>query len=133
MLTGRAGLQQLSRVTALWTPERESLLEDALDGDVRAVTDLQVERQYEVRDRRGVLLGRTDVAIPELRQAFEADGLLFHSTDAQIAADQQRDRRFMGAGWQTARFREGAFENRALVRRDVRAMVEARRTQLKVA
>jgi hypothetical protein len=39
----------------------------------------------------------------------------------------------MGAGWQTARFREGAFENRALVRRDVRAMVEARRAQLKVA
>ena len=125
-LTGRAGLAVLSRVVGLWSPDRESLLEDRLYEDVRTVWPGEIERQYEVRDRAGHLLGRADVAVPELRLAFESDGLLFHSTDAQIAADQRRDRQFLGAGWQTARFREGAFEDRPLVRRDVAAIVAAR-------
>ncbi|MBK5307567.1 MAG: hypothetical protein JJD92_12830 [Frankiaceae bacterium] len=133
-LGGRAGLAMLSRVVGLWTPERESLLEDGLHADVTHAADgLVVERQYDVRDRSGRLLGRADVAIPEVRLAFEADGLLFHSTDAQIAADQRRDRQFMGTGWQTARFREGSFEDRALVRRDIAAIVDARRRQLGAA
>jgi very-short-patch-repair endonuclease len=132
-LGGRAGLRLLARVTGLWTPARESLLEDALYGDVCAVTELRVERQWEVHARVGQLLGRGDVAKPLLKLVFEADGLLFHSTDEQIAADQQRDRRFLAAGWQTARFREGAFENRVLVRRDIAAIIETRRSQLGAA
>jgi very-short-patch-repair endonuclease len=133
-LDGRAGLAMLSRVVGLWTPERESLLEDQLHGDVCSVAvGLTVERQFVVRSRTGDYLGRADVAIEELRLAFEADGLLFHSTDAQIAADQLRDRRFMGSGWQTARFREGARSDRGVVRRDVAAIIEARRRQLRAA
>jgi very-short-patch-repair endonuclease len=126
-LPGRAGLLVLRRVAELWTPERESLLEDSLHADVMSVAgDHRVERQYDVSDRAGALIGRADVAIPGLRLAFEADGLLFHSTDAQIAADQRRDRRFLAAGWQTARFREGPLSGRETVRRDLRDVIEAR-------
>lgn len=133
-LHGRAGLAVLHRVTGLWTPQRESLLEDGLYDDIRSVLPASdVERQYDVRDRSGRLLGRADIAAPGLRLAFEADGLLFHSTDAQIAADQRRDRAFLGAGWQTARFREGAASDRPLVRRDIQLIVAARRQGLRAA
>ena len=133
-LAGRAGLRLLHAVTQLWTPERESLLEDELHVDVLSVVQgFTVERQFDVRDSGGRLLGRTDVAVPALKLALEADGLLFHSTDQQIAADQQRDRRFLGAGWQTARFREGALGDRALVRRDVAAIIAERARQLNAA
>jgi hypothetical protein len=133
-LAGRAGLAVLSRVVGLWTPERESLLEDGLYADVSSIAvGYKVERQFVVRSRSGDYLGRADVAIEELRLAFEADGLLFHSSDAQVAADQLRDRRFMGAAWQTARFREAALGDRSIVRRDIAAIIEARRRQLRVA
>ena len=129
-LPGRAGLLVLRRVAELWTPERESMLEDSLHGDVVSVAaGYEIRRQYDVRDRAGQLLGRADVALPGLCLAFEADGLLFHSTDAQIAADQRRDRRFLGAGWQTARFREGPLTDRELVRRDLRDVIQARARQ----
>ena len=133
-LAGRRGLARLTGVVALWTPERESLLEDGLHADVVSVArGLAVERQVVVRNRAGSVLGRADVAIEELRLAFEADGLLFHSTDAQIAADQRRDRQFMTAGWQTARFREGPLDDRAAVRRDLAAIIDARWRQLRAA
>ena len=133
-LDGRAGLSLVRRVAGLWAPERESLLEDGLYDDVCSVVpSAKVQRQHDVRDRSGQILGRADVAVPELRLVFEADGLMFHSTDAQIAADQRRDRSFLGIGWQTARFREGVAGDREMVRRDIRAMVEARRRQLSAA
>jgi very-short-patch-repair endonuclease len=133
-LAGRRGLARLTRVVSLWTPERESLLEDQLHADVLDVAQgLEVRRQFVVRNRAGAQLGRADVAIEELQLAFEADGLLFHSTDAQIAADQRRDRQFMTAAWQTARFREAALDDRAIVRRDLAAIIDARRKQLRVA
>lgn len=132
-LAGRAGLELLARVTSLWTPERESLLEDALYGDAASVCDEKLERQFEVRNRAGRLVGRADVAVPELRLAFEADGLLFHSTDEQIAADQRRDRSFMAADWQTVRFREAALADRSLVRRDLRDILAARGRQFRAA
>jgi len=133
-LDGRAGLQLLRSVTELWTPQRESLLEDGLHADaVVAIPDHTIERQYDVRDRAGRLLGRADVAVPALMLALEADGLLFHSTDEQIAADQRRDRQFLGAGWQTARFREGPLRDRPLVRRDIAAIVTERSRQLGAA
>lgn len=133
-LNGRHQLGRLFQVIALWSPERESLLEDELYADVLSVAGgLDVQRQVVVRSRAGGYLGRADVGIEELRLAFEADGLLFHSTDAQIAADQRRDRQFMSASWQTARFREAALGDRTSVRRDIAAIIDARRRQLNVA
>jgi very-short-patch-repair endonuclease len=105
-----------------------------LYADVVAVAGgFAVERQFVVRSAAGDFLGRTDVAIPELRAAFEADGLFFHSTDEQIRSDQLRDRRFMTAGWQTARFREGPLGDRRAVRRDIAAIIAARRRELPAA
>jgi very-short-patch-repair endonuclease len=133
-LAGRRGLARLTRVVSLWTPERESLLEDQLHADVLSVAPgFEVRRQFVVRNRTGADLGRADVVIEELRLAFEADGLLFHSTDAQIAADQRRDRQFMTAGWQTARFREAALGDRTGVRRDLAGIIDERGRQLRVA
>lgn len=133
-LGGRAGLAVLSQVVGQWSPERESLLEDQLHDDVSSVAPgFKVERQVVVRSRAGSFLGRADVAIEELRLAFEADGLLFHSTDAQIASDQRRDRQFMSSGWQTARFREAAMGDRTVARRDIAGIIDARRQQLRAA
>lgn len=132
-LNNRAGLAALHRITGLWSPERESLLEDRLYGDVTAVAPSGVSRQLVVSGADGRALARLDVAIEELRLGFEADGLHFHSTDEQIAADQQRDRALMGRGWQVVRFREGVLDHRAPVQADIRAIVAERRRQLHVA
>lgn len=132
-LRGRKGVAMLHETTSLWTPERESLLEDVLHGDVLSVAASGVSRQHKVYRADGSQLARLDVAIDELRLGFEADGLLYHSTDEQIARDQKRDRGLMGRGWQVARFREGPLDDRAQVRREIRAIVEQRRRQVRAA
>ncbi len=125
-LHGRAGLQLLRRTTSRWTAERESQLEDLLDADVRSVYSGEVKRQVTVPDAAGRPVARLDIAAPELRLAFEADGLLFHSTDAQLAADQRRDRALLARGWTVVRFREGPLDDRSAVRADLAAIVARR-------
>jgi len=125
-LHGRAGLQLLRRTTSRWTAERESQLEDLLDADVRSVYAGEVKRQATVPDAAGRPVARLDIAAPELRLAFEADGLLFHSTDAQLAADQRRDRALLARGWTVVRFREGPLDDRSAVRADLAAIVARR-------
>jgi very-short-patch-repair endonuclease len=132
-LRGRKGVAKARAVAALWSPERESLLEDQLFADVVSVVGSGVVRQLEVPGRAGSVQARLDVAVPELRLAFEADGLHFHSTDAQIAADQQRDRLLLALGWLVVRFREGALDNTLGVRREISAVVERRRRDLRAA
>lgn len=129
-LRGRKGVAMVREATALWTPERQSLLEDGLYADACAVVGSRmVTRQHPVYSASGSLLAKLDVAIPELKIGLEADGLVFHSSDEQIAADQQRDRRVLARGWSTTRFREGPIGDRATVQRDIRAIVEQRRRQ----
>jgi very-short-patch-repair endonuclease len=132
-LRKRSTTQLVFEVVALWTAERESFLEDVLFGDVKAVVTERVERQYVVQRRDGRVQARLDVAVPELLLDFEADGLFFHSTDDQIAADQKRDRALFTRGWHTARFREGVLDNRAAVRAEIRAIVERRRQDRRAA
>jgi very-short-patch-repair endonuclease len=119
-LSCRTGITMLREVTALWTPERESLLEDRLHAHVLTVLPDGVTRQHPVGRVR------LDVAIERLRLGFEADGLLFHSTDEQIARDQHRDRWLMGQGWQVVRFREGTLDDYTAVRADIRAIADRR-------
>jgi len=126
-LHGRAGLQLLRRTTSRWTAERESQLEDLLDADVRSVYSGEVKRQVMVPDAAGRPVARLDIAAPELRLAFEADGLLFHSTDAQLAKDQRRDRALLARGWTVVRFREGPLDDRSAVRADLAAILARRR------
>ena len=130
-LRTRPGMTTLLELTGLWTPARESMLEDGLHADVvLAAPGERVERQWVVTRSSSGRKARLDVALPRLKLAFEADGLYFHSTDAQIAADQERDRDLMLDGWQTARFREGPISDHDEVRRQVRALVEARKREL---
>ena len=77
-LVRRKGTRELLALTQLWTPERESLLEDGLHADVRAVVAEEVTRQHVVRNAQGFPVARLDVAIEELLLGFEADGLHFH-------------------------------------------------------
>jgi len=86
----------------------------------------EVKRQVTVPDTAGRPVARLDIAAPELRLAFEADGLLFHSTDAQLAADQRRDRALLARGWTVVRFREGPLDDRSAVRADLAAIVARR-------
>lgn len=124
-LAGRAGLHLLRQTTRRCSPERESQLEDLLDADIRAVTDQIVVRQLTVTCADGRTV-RGDVAIPALRLIFEADGLLFHSTDAQLMGDQRRDRALLITGWQVVRFREGPLDDRARVRAEIDAIIRRR-------
>ncbi|MCU1602804.1 MAG: hypothetical protein JWO22_3513 [Frankiales bacterium] len=103
----RPGISQLLELAELWTPERETVLEGRLHEDVLSVVPCGVQRQLSIESPGRRRTARVDVAIPELRLIFEADGLYYHSTDAQIAADQLRDRWLAAMGWQTIRFREG--------------------------
>lgn len=126
-LHGRAGLQLLRHTTSRRTAERESQLEDLLDADVRSVYSGEVKRQVMVPDAAGRPVARLDIAAPELRLAFEADGLLFQSTDAQLATDQRRDRALLARGWTVVRFREGPLDDRSAVRADLAAILARRR------
>lgn len=133
-LRGRKGVAMARASTALWTPERETLLEDGLYDDLCAAHPAdEVRRQFPILRPDGSVLARFDMAIEFLLLAFEADGLYFHSTDLQIAADQRRDRMFMSRGWLTVRFREGPLSQHAQVQREIRAIIEQRRRQLRIA
>ncbi|MCU1344335.1 MAG: hypothetical protein JWL70_601, partial [Acidimicrobiia bacterium] len=48
-------------------------------------------RQYEIRDDRGRVIARPDLAIPELKLGFEAHSRQFHFGQAPEAADEWRD------------------------------------------
>lgn len=128
-LAGRAGLALLRETTARWSVERESQLEDHLHADVVAVYDGPVQRQLVVGRADG-RLARGDIGLAELRLLFEADGLAFHSTDAQLAADQRRDRALMAQGWQVVRFREGPLDDRARVRAEIASLIARRRREV---
>jgi len=59
--------------------------------------------QYEVRDGRGVLLARVDLAYPEVRLAIEYDGVLFHSDARALARDRERLNALTSASWSVLR------------------------------
>ncbi len=50
---------------------------------------------------------RLDFALeaPTFKMAIEVDGHDYHSSEAQLAADNQRDRYFQSRGWHPIRFR----------------------------
>ncbi|MDX6266481.1 MAG: hypothetical protein QOD70_1221 [Frankiales bacterium] len=132
-LERRRGMRALRELLSLWSPERETMLEDRLHRNVCAVVAEEVKRQFVISRRDGSVQARVDVAVPELLLAFEADGLFFHSTDEQIAADQKRDRGMLTRGWQTVRFREGVLDDQAAVRSEIRGIVERRRQDRRAA
>jgi very-short-patch-repair endonuclease len=54
--------------------------------------------QYTVRDSEGNLVGRVDLAFPELRVAIEYDGA-WHGEPGQLSRDRHRMNGLSDAGW----------------------------------
>lgn len=55
--------------------------------------------QFEVRNRRGDLVARVDLAIPQWSITIEYDSKQEHSDEFQIARDARRRNRIIGAGY----------------------------------
>ena len=59
--------------------------------------------QHEVRDARGGLVARVDLAFPEHRLAIEYDGRAAHSGDEAFVRDRQRQNALVAMGWRVLR------------------------------
>lgn len=96
---GARGSRRLDRVVSLADPRAESPPETRLRLLI-VLAGLPVpEVQYRLRDERGRVVARFDLAYPELRLAIEYDGGA-HVDDL----DRSRDIRTGRRGWYTARF-----------------------------
>ena len=62
-----------------------------------------MQRQVEIRDDRGNLVGRVDFGEVDLRLAVECDGNEFHGPE-QLEADRRRQNAIELLGWRFARF-----------------------------
>lgn len=62
--------------------------------------------QYEVLDGQY----RLDFAVPQVRLAVEIDGKRWHSTPAQLAADERRQQHLERLGWTFVRWGSDALE-----------------------
>jgi len=57
-------------------------------------------RQYEIRDARGRVVARPDLAVPELKLGIEAHSRRFHFGHGPESADEQRDLAAAALGWE---------------------------------
>ncbi len=99
---GPSGPTALRRVLA--RPDRRGPLPDSVFERLveRGCTEIGLPppvRQHEVRDRDGRLVGRIDVAWPDLRIGIEAHSRRWHFGDAKAGADQHRSNRITVLGW----------------------------------
>ena len=60
--------------------------------------------QYEVRDARGRLIARVDLAFPEAKVVVEYDGRLAHLEPGAFATERRRQNRLVAAGWVVLRY-----------------------------
>jgi len=90
------------------------------------------ESQYRVRlSNKTVYL---DLADPALQVAIELDGAEFHDNPEAIERDRRRDVELAALGWVVLRFSARRLrEDPTGVRREVRAVLDARRAQLRAA
>jgi hypothetical protein len=100
---GWPGSRQLRQVLSLAEPLSESPMETRarlvlVDADAPTLT-----AQFEVRDVNGTLLGRLDLAYPELMIGIEYDGD-HHRERGQFRQDIARVNRLQEAGWLILRF-----------------------------
>jgi very-short-patch-repair endonuclease len=97
------GVSQLRGLLTL----AESLAESPMETRLRLLLlDADLPRptaQHEVRDRRGRLIGRVDLAYPELRVALEYEGD-HHRERAHFQRDVGRLNGLRAAGWLVLRF-----------------------------
>jgi very-short-patch-repair endonuclease len=89
-------------------------LRETLDRRTYVMTDTELERRFlPIARRVGLPLPLTQVYVngyrvdfywPDLRLVIETDGLTYHRTPAQQAADRVRDQAHMAAGLTPLRF-----------------------------
>lgn len=79
--------------------------------------------QHEVRDRRGTLVARVDLAFPEHRVAIEYDGRDVHARDDAFVRDRQRQNALVALGWSVLRFTSADLRRPAYVVREVLAVL----------
>jgi very-short-patch-repair endonuclease len=98
--TGRWGVVKVRRAIPLVDPRAESAPESRVRVAL-VMAGLQPVPQYEVR-RAGVLLGRVDLAFPEVRLAVEYEGA-HHFEGSKIVRDDARLAGLEAAGWRVIR------------------------------
>ncbi len=99
--SGAPGVAVLRGALALADGRSESALETLGRLLLRPVLP-DLEPQVELRDGRGWLIARFDLADERRRLAVEGDGRAAHA--GRAADDQRRDRRTGARGWQTERY-----------------------------
>lgn len=105
----------------------ESWLEELLAACVADPGLPPVVPQYEIRDANGVLVARTDLAIPAVRLGLEGHSRQFHFGPLQEPLDEQRDLRVAACGWELLYLGWYAAQRPEQVARRVREVVRARR------
>ena len=93
-----------ARMIALADGRAESVFESVVRVELTLSGVAPEVLQFEVHDRRGRLLARTDLAWPSRRLLVELDGFATHGTPAALQADLQRQNRLVAAGWTVLRF-----------------------------
>ena len=111
---GVPGIQALRIALDRWDPESrptESEMETLLVQVLRDRGLPEVTTQFDVCDKRGELVARTDAAIPEWRVTIDYDSKQEHSDEFQIARDSHRRNRILGAGYAPLVARHGDLVN----------------------
>jgi very-short-patch-repair endonuclease len=96
LVPGR-GTRRARRVIELADGRAESPQESRLRV-LLSLAGLVTVPQYTVRDHRGSLVARVDLAFPELRLGIEYDGR-WHGEAAQLSRDRRRMNALSAAGW----------------------------------
>jgi very-short-patch-repair endonuclease len=101
---GVAGTRLMRLALEQWDPAQrptESDMETKLLQAIRAYGLPDPVLQFEVRDARGVLVGRVDAAYPSALLALEYDSKQEHSDEFQLARDAQRRNALAALGYRT--------------------------------
>ena len=128
MAPGRKGLPLLERALAEW----ESGPRPGSPAEMRLLRLLErwgfptPERQIEVRDGRGRLIGRVDLGWPDLKVGFEYDGAEFHGP-RQSEHDARRQGSIEALGWRLERVRKEDVRPAKELRSRVDALFQSRR------
>lgn len=107
--TARRGVPGVARLRRI-VDDRTSNGTPGSHLETRAVRALQKAKlprplsQFEIFGPNGDLLGRVDLAFPDLMLAIELDGDTYHSTKRQRRNDRVRQNRLAAAGWTVLRF-----------------------------
>lgn len=99
---GSRGIERIRRLMSLVDARAESVGETLARLRLKPwIPDL--EPQVRIRDERGEIMARADLADPKVKLAIEVDGRVGHEGRQMVAKDRRRDRRTEDQGWTTER------------------------------